>query len=73
MEKYVSTATLAELLDVSQESLKQWRADRTGPPWIKLGHGPRGHIRYPLAGLQGWLDSLPASEQDTRIPVASDA
>lgn len=33
----VDTATAAELLGVTADSLNRWRRNRVGPPWMQIG------------------------------------
>ena len=44
----------ARLLRLATQSLANMRFKRRGPKYIKLPHG--GHIRYPLADLQRFLE-----------------
>jgi predicted DNA-binding transcriptional regulator AlpA len=48
----------AALIGNSERTLERWRAERTGPPYIKLS--PRA-VRYSRAGLIEWLRSRTVS------------
>lgn len=52
MEKLLSTAELAEKLDVPIDTLYTWRKHRTGPRGIRVGR----HIRYDMEDVRAWLD-----------------
>lgn len=39
-------------LSVSEKTLERWRAERTGPPFHKLG--PR-LVRYAVADVDSWM------------------
>lgn len=46
----------AERLGVSVKTLQAWRQHRAdGPPYVKVGPGPKGAVRYPEAALDEWL------------------
>jgi len=47
----------AEYLSISCASLSRWAADRTGPPWVKLGDGDTSAIRYPSDLLDEFIAS----------------
>jgi len=47
----------AEYLRVSCSTLSRWAADRTGPPWVKLGDGDTAAIRYPSDLLDEFIAS----------------
>jgi len=44
-------AAVAGLLKVHRDTLYNWRAEKIGPPAIRIGK----RIRYPRAGLVEWL------------------
>lgn len=52
-ERYITSKTLADLLDVSERTVKDWRADRTGPPFVRLGRA----VRYRKSDVDAWLRS----------------
>lgn len=41
----------AAFLQVHFRTLENWRADGSGPPFVRAGH----QIRYPIDGLVAWL------------------
>lgn len=51
MEDYLTTAQLAERLQMSPATLRYWRHKRTGPPGVKLGRV----VRYSVAEVDKWL------------------
>lgn len=49
---------VANLLGVSTKTLERWRADRIGPPWLRLpGSGPRPRLRYSRNAVHVWVKS----------------
>jgi len=49
----LDTKQAAALLGVKVRTLHDWRQDRIGPPYTKVGH----LVRYQLSDLQAWVDS----------------
>lgn len=47
----------ALFLGVSNSTLNHWRSNGDGPPFIKLGPGRTGPIRYEIGKLKAWVDS----------------
>jgi hypothetical protein len=45
---------VSDILRMSPETLKKWRAESKGPPWMRL---ETKAIRYPSDGLAEWLQS----------------
>lgn len=52
MQKLLTPPEVAEVLDVPERTLADWRHRGTGPPWLRVGR----HARYPEAGLAGWIE-----------------
>lgn len=46
---------LADFLDVSRATLDRWRVTDGGPPFIRIGTGPNGRVRYRRDALVAWL------------------
>jgi hypothetical protein len=53
-ESFLSEIDVAQRLGLSVKALQGWRARRVGPPFLKLGAGPRARVRYRLADLLAW-------------------
>jgi hypothetical protein len=51
-DEYEASIALA----VSPETLKVWRREGRGPPWVRLGDNKL--VRYPFTGLQEYVASL---------------
>lgn len=49
----LTSTQVAELLKVSERTLKRWRTTSTGPAWFRVGDK---HIRYPAAGVRAYLE-----------------
>jgi hypothetical protein len=62
----------AHMIGVSPETLTDWRWRDMGPPFVRIGRGPRGRVRYPADALRAWCDALPrhrsTAEYDTKAP-----
>jgi hypothetical protein len=50
-QQLASSADVAELLQVPEHTLAQWRWRGTGPAFIRVGR----YVRYDLADVQRWL------------------
>jgi hypothetical protein len=46
---------VAGFLQVSEVRLASWRGKQVGPPWVKVGDGPNGAVRYPREDLRQYL------------------
>ena len=55
MKELLKTKEAAQLLGVSISTLKKWRLDHKGPPYIK-GAGKSGHPLYRRTVLMGFLN-----------------
>ena len=53
LPKFLTTAQLAETLQVSESKVIKMREDGTGPAFVVIGRA----IRYPPRSIQEWLDS----------------
>lgn len=45
---------VAERYGITPETLSNWRRERKGPKWIKLGTGPRPRVMYRIADVLEW-------------------
>lgn len=55
--EYLTPAQVGQLTGFSPRALEAMRAKRAGPPFIKVGEGKNGAIRYRLDDVRAWLDS----------------
>ena len=53
MQKLLTPREVSESFGVSEHTLANWRALKTGPPYIRVG----GSIRYDASDLKDWLNS----------------
>lgn len=53
METLLSPVDVARLLGVSENTLANWRSERQGPPFCKVG----ALVRYPADRLHQWIES----------------
>jgi hypothetical protein len=53
--RHLTPAALAERLDVTETTLRDWRADNRGPAYIRgESAGDKATIRYRLADVEAW-------------------
>jgi len=45
----------ASYLQVSERTLRTWRAEGKSPPYSRIGHRT---IRYSLSALEAWISSI---------------
>jgi DNA-binding transcriptional MerR regulator len=50
---FMTDYEVAKLVRVHVGTLRRWRMERIGPPWVKL----EGTVRYPRAELLEWLEA----------------
>jgi len=60
MEQLLTTQEVAELLQISEQTLHQWRYRKISPKGIRVGR----HVRYRINDLEDWLDEQ-AQKQTT--------
>ena len=51
LEKYLTSAEVAEAFGVSEATLQRWRRTGFGPTYVRVGRRPR----YPLESVEDWL------------------
>ena len=56
----LTPAQVADLLQVTTDTLEAWRGKRIGPAWIKLGEGKRSPVRYRQADIDNYLKARQA-------------
>ena len=47
----------AKLIGLSVKTLRRWRLEHVGPPYLKYGEGKRGRVVYSEADLSKWLEA----------------
>ena len=62
---YLTEREAAAFLSLAPETLRTWRARRTGPPYVKLGGRA---VRYPVAGLRQWADGAATTAGSAGAP-----
>lgn len=50
----ITTLELAARWAVDPDTVRAWRVDGVGPPWLKLNPGRRGAVRYRLEDILEW-------------------
>jgi hypothetical protein len=65
----LTPAEVAAILRVKLKTLSNWRANRSGPEFVKLGD-PRGSapVRYPKTALVRWLSKISSGSDDSLLP-----
>lgn len=56
----LDSRAVSDYLKVSESTLSRWRADRKGPPFVRMG----GVTRYRFDAVETWLNSLSSDEHD---------
>ena len=52
--QFVTETVVAEHLNVGVGTLRHWRRLGGGPPWYKLGKGPKAPVKYDLPESIAW-------------------
>ncbi len=60
--KYLSTRQVADILGVTEVTVRRWRVEKKGPKFTKLGIG--SHCRYEQSELKKWLEGNIETETD---------
>lgn len=63
MTKFLTSPQLAEMLGVSEGTLRNWRANKQGPPFIKLGKSKQAEVRYKIDDINSWLS------KNSKVPL----
>ena len=50
--RLLTAAETAEFLGLAKKTLAEWRCQRKGPPWIKIG----GRVRYAPTQIERWVE-----------------
>lgn len=56
MNKFLTSVQLAELLGVTEGTLRNWRAAKQGPPFVKLGKSKQAEVRYKESDINSWIN-----------------
>ena len=70
MEKFLTTAEVADILGVAPGTVENWRYKQEGPAYVKLGTKRSSLVRYRLADVLAYIDTLPysISQETSRGP-----
>ncbi len=65
MDALLTSAEVAEILQVKTATLSDWRNQRVGPDFIRAG-ADKEQIRYTLADIKAWIEQqrVPCSSSD---------
>jgi hypothetical protein len=53
----MTPSDVADFVQVSEGRLATWRGKQVGPPWVKVGDGPNGAVRYPREELRAYIEN----------------
>lgn len=63
MRQLMTEREVAVLVGVHRDTLRRWRREGQGPPWLNLAHRrKRPIVRYDPARVREWLAALRAEE-----------
>lgn len=54
-DEYLTTQEVAKMLRVKPQTVRAWRMDDNGPPYIKVHKGKKGTVRYSRAALVDYI------------------
>jgi predicted DNA-binding transcriptional regulator AlpA len=52
MDRLLKSKELAEVFGLTDNALRMWRSQGTGPPYFKIGH----RVRYSEVRVREWLE-----------------
>jgi predicted DNA-binding transcriptional regulator AlpA len=55
VNRYLPSPRVAELLGLTDQSLRRWRQRGFGPPYHRLGDPRRGRVIYAETDVEEWL------------------
>lgn len=55
MKRLLSTKEVAEVVGLTDQTLRQWRMRGEGPPYYRVGDGRRYRVRYDIEKVEAWL------------------
>ena len=55
VSRRLSTKAAADFLNISSSTLRRWRSQRMGPPYVRLGGIKGSAIRYRELDLTEWM------------------
>ncbi|QDO01108.1 helix-turn-helix domain-containing protein [Streptomyces sp. S1A1-8] len=58
-DRYLTPDDIAEIFDVSKETVYQWRKKRTGPPGFRIGK----HLRYDPSDVRAYVTERKCADQ----------
>ena len=56
--EYLTPQQAADLLNVSTHTLNNWRVQRQGPPFKKLGRSKNAKVLYTRQDIERWVESM---------------
>lgn len=56
-QQMLTTEELAERWRVAPITIRRWRMENSGPPYVKLGAGSKSRVVYLLKDIEDWESS----------------
>ena len=61
-DDYLSTREVADMLQISMQTLMRWRTQKNGPRYHKFGN----RVRYRLRDVKGWAEEQRVGDRTRR-------
>lgn len=58
IDQFLTTRDVATILNLNPQTVIEWRRERNGPPWVRIGQKA---IRYRRSELEAWIAAGEAS------------
>ena len=55
LDPLLTTAQTAALLGLQAQTLRKWRLQGLGPPYVRLGDGPGARVAYRQGDIDAWV------------------
>lgn len=55
VERLLDDREAAEFLGIQPQTLRKLRSKGESPPYLRLGRGPRSHVKYLVSSLLEWI------------------
>lgn len=65
--RLMTTAEVAKLLKLNEQTVRKWRSNNFGPPYFKVGRS----VRYDRRQLFAWMEKVNPSEEKQEVTTIS--
>lgn len=69
MDRLLTVPEAAEYLGVAEATLNNWRVQRRGPAFVKIGPGSRSRVKYRQSALDACLRTVSTADQPASTTV----